>query len=49
MLDDFTEENGAILSLPESHLESEAPSDEEFKKKCNSCHWRCWRYYYLEF
>ncbi len=33
MLDDFTEENGATLLLPGSHLKEEAPSDKEFKNK----------------
>jgi ectoine hydroxylase-related dioxygenase (phytanoyl-CoA dioxygenase family) len=31
MLDDFTEDNGATLLLPGSHLKFEAPSDIEFK------------------
>lgn len=33
MLDDFTPENGATLLLPTSHLNGEAPSDEEFHSK----------------
>lgn len=32
MLDDFTEDNGATLLLPGSHLNSEAPSDNDFIK-----------------
>lgn len=33
MLDDFTEENGATLLLPESHKKEEKPSDEEFHQQ----------------
>lgn len=32
MLDDFTEENGATLLLPKSHLTDEAPTDDYFEK-----------------
>ena len=34
MLDDFTEENGATLILPESHLYDEKPDDDYFSSNC---------------